>query len=294
MSETSWGERLDLFRYALLAALTAALVCPLLGAFLHVRRTSFYGIALPQFASAGVVLGFVLLPWWLARVGPADLPLDQALGDAHAAMNYHLAWASLFTFGGLWALVLLGRRGGSEIGRVAAAFAIANAATYIFGRISPIGRAFVEELLQGEILNVGLHDFDTLAAAYGLVLLVLLAFRHDFLLASFDREYALVSGRRVLWIESALNALTGITVAVGTLIVGPTLLFGLLVIPPLAARAWARSMHGYLLISQGFGVLAVLGGTLASFELDLPLGAAVVGVAALGLLPGLLLARRRA
>ena len=59
MSEVSWGDRLDLFRWAILAALTAGMVCPLIGALLLVRRTSFYGITLPQFATAGVVFGFV-------------------------------------------------------------------------------------------------------------------------------------------------------------------------------------------------------------------------------------------
>lgn len=294
MSGIPWSDRLDLFGFALLAALAAGLVCPLLGAFLHVRRTSFYGITLPQFASAGVVAGFVLLPWWIARVGLGGLPLEQALGDAHAAMNYHLVWASVFTFGGLVALVLLGRRGGSEVGRVAAAFALANAATYIFGGMSPIGRSFVEELLQGEIIGVGPHELETLGVAYLVVLLALVAFRHDFLLVSFDREFALVGGRPVLLIETGLNALTGLAVAVGTLILGPTLLFGLLVIPPLAARAWARSMHGFLLLSQLLGVAAVIGGTVISFELDLPLGAAMVGAAGITLLPGLLVARRRA
>ena len=39
--------------------LLAGLVCPLVGCFLMLRRTSFYGIALPQFAAAGVACGFV-------------------------------------------------------------------------------------------------------------------------------------------------------------------------------------------------------------------------------------------
>jgi hypothetical protein len=77
---------------------------PLLGSFLYLRKTSFYGITLPQFAAAGVVFGFVLLRWWIAR-GLGGMTLDDALSDSHAAMNYHFIWASVFTFGGLLALV---------------------------------------------------------------------------------------------------------------------------------------------------------------------------------------------
>lgn len=288
--DISWGDRLDLFRYALAAAVCAGLVCPLVGAFLFVRRTSFYGITLPQFATAGVVFGFVVLPWWVVHVGLGGLDIDTALADSHAAMNYHFMWAGVFTFGGLVALVLLSRKGGSEIGRVAAAFAIANAATYLFGRISPIGKSLVDELLQGEILGVGQHEFETIASVFGLVLATVILFHRDFLIASYDRETALVLGKRVVAFETLLTVITGLTVAVGTMTLGPTLLFGLLVLPPLAARRYARSMVGFYALSSAIGVAAVAGGIVASFELDLPLGAAIVGVAALLLVPGLLLA----
>ena len=63
--QVSWSDRIDLFLWAILAALVAGAVCPLIGCLLFVRRTSFYGITLPQFATAGVVFGFVVLPWWV-------------------------------------------------------------------------------------------------------------------------------------------------------------------------------------------------------------------------------------
>ena len=290
IQEISWGERLDLFRHALAAALVAGVVCPLVGCSLLVRRTSFYGITLPQFATAGVVFGFVLLPWWIETIGIGRLTIDEALFDSHAAMNYHLAWASVFTFGGLFALVWSGRRGaGSEIGRVAASFAIANAATLLFGRLAPAGKSFVDELLSGEILGVGVHQLEVLAGFYAAVLVLLALFRHDFLLVSFDRDLAHVLGKRVTLFELLLITITGITVSVGTMIFGPTLLFGLLVVPPLAARQWARSMAGFQALAVALGVVSVGGGVVASFELDLPLGAAIVGVSALTLLPRLLL-----
>src|SRR6185436_5284645 len=187
LQDIDWGDRLDLFRYALVAAVVAGIVCPLVGCSLLVRRTSFYGITLPQFATAGVVFGFVLLPWWIETIGLGDgVTVDEALSNSHAAMNFHLAWAAAFTFGRLAALVWLGRRGsGSEIGRVAASFAIANAATVLFGRMAPAGRAFVDDLVAGEILGVGVHQLEVLATFYGIVLLLLALFRHDFLLVSF-------------------------------------------------------------------------------------------------------------
>jgi ABC-type Mn2+/Zn2+ transport system permease subunit len=288
MEGVSWGERLELFRYALLAALVVGAVCPLVGVFLFLRRTSFYGITLPLFATVGVVLGFAVLPWWIAHVGLGDLSVETALSDSHAAMNYHFAWAAALTFAGLASLVLLGRVGGAEVGRVAAAFAIANAATILLGRMSPLGKGFVDDLLQGEILGVGVHEFEMIAVLFGLVLVLLFLFHRDLLIVSFDRDAARVLGKPATAFEALLHGITGLTVATGTMIVGPTLLFGLLVLPPLAARRWANSMPSLFLLSSAFGLLASLCGVVAAFEWDLPLGAAIVGVSALLLIPGLL------
>ncbi len=287
--DVSWAERIDLFRYALLAALAAGIVCPLVGALLLLRRTSFYGITLPQFSAAGVVLGYVLLPWWIGAIGLGGLTLDEALEDPHAVMNYLLIWAALACLVGLFALVWLGRGGrGNEIGRVAAAFVVANAATYVFGRLSPVGQSHVEELLHGEVLGVGRHECETIVLVLLVVLLVLLHLRRELVLVSFDREFALVLGKRALALEIVLHLLCTLTVAVGTIILGPTMLFGLLVLPPLAARPFARSMQGYLTLSICAGVAAVAFGVVLSFEADLPLGAAVVTAACATLLPGAL------
>ncbi|MBL8857767.1 MAG: metal ABC transporter permease [Planctomycetes bacterium] len=293
LADVSWADRISLFRWALAAAFAAGIACPIAGVFLAVRRTSFQGIALPQFATAGVVFGFVLLPWWIEHIGLGDVSAADALSGSHAAMNYHLAWAAAFTFAGLAALVWTGRRShGSEIGRVAAAFAIANAATYLFGRLSPIGKGHADELLTGEVLGVGLHEFETLAVVLGAALLAFVWFHRDLVLVSYDRETARVLAKRAGSFELLLNVIIGLVVAVGTMTLGPTMLFGLLVLPPLAARSWSRSMTQYFVFAGGFGALAVLLGVVISFELDLPLGASVVAAAALTLLPGFAAARR--
>jgi ABC-type Mn2+/Zn2+ transport system permease subunit len=286
-------ERLGLFRFAIGAALAAGLVCPLVGALLWCRRMSFYGITLPQFAASGVVFGYVLLPWWIGSIGLGGLSLDEALSDPHAVTNYLFVWAGLFGLAGLLVLARLSRSGrGSEIGRLAAAFAVANSATYLIGRMSPVGRSHVEELLQGEALGVGLHEFETVAVALALVLGVVLLQQRRFVAVSYDREFASVVGLPIGRIDLLFHAACALTVGAGTLILGPTMLFGLLVIPPIGSRALARSLRGFLLWSAGLGCLSVLLGIGLSFQLDLPLGASVTAGACLASLPALL--RRQA
>jgi ABC-type Mn2+/Zn2+ transport system permease subunit len=287
--QVSWDQITDLFGLAIMAALIAGAICPLVGCFLLVRRTSFYGITLPQFAAAGVACGFAVMPWWIAHIGMigiSTLDPHTAMDDSHAAANYHIAWASLFTFGSLLTLVLVGRGKGTEIGRVAASFAVASAATILFAHWSPAGDIFVTELLRGEILAIGRHQFETLVVVMGAVLIMLFIFNRDLLLVSYDREMAIVLGKRVLAIEIVLMLITGFTVSVGAMTVGPMVLFGLLVIPPLAARGVARSMKSFFLLSSAAGVFAALAGVWASFQFDLPLGPSLVAAAAVLLVPG--------
>lgn len=276
-----WESIWDLFRFAILSALLAGLVCPLIGAFLLVRRTAFYGVALPQFASAGIAFGYAVLGRWIAAFGLAGLTYEEALADPQALRGYLVAWSAAFTFGGLWLLAQLGRRKELETSHVAAGFALASALTVLFAKASPVGLELVDSLMHGEILVVSLQDYLTFALAYGVVLgLFLLGFR-DLLLVSFDPITARVMGKSVRRHEVLLALLVGLTVSVGVRIVGPIVLFGLLVIPPLAAQGVATSMASYFVSSSFLGVLSAAGGVYASFRLDWPLGPAVVMVAGL-------------
>ncbi|MCB9913532.1 MAG: metal ABC transporter permease [Planctomycetes bacterium] len=294
MNDLAWHEFVELFGPAIVAALVAGAVAPLVGNFLFLRRTGFYGVALPQFAAAGVAFGFAVLPLWSAYVGLGHLDEAEISSGSHAALNYHLLWASLFTFGGLAALALLGRKGrGSEAARVAAAFSIASAVTILAAHESPAGEVFVHSLLRGEILLVGVHELEILAGVYGLVLLALVVFQRELVLVAFDREAALVTRRPVLLLEALLLNLVGATVSTGVMIVGPVVLFGLLVVPPLAARGLARSMKGYFWWSATVGLAAAVAGVALSYRLDWPLGPAVVVAAAAWLPPSWLVDRWR-
>ncbi|MCY2960203.1 MAG: metal ABC transporter permease [Planctomycetota bacterium] len=292
MDEISWLDRLELFRWPLLSALVAGIVLPAVGAFLLVRRTSFHGIVLPQFAAAGVVFAYAILGWWIETIGLGGLTLDDALHDPHAASTFGLVWGGLFTLGGILLLVVSGRRGGSESARAAAGFAVASAAVLVLGRLSPIGRGPVDELLAGEVLGVGVHDFEVLAAALAVAGLLLAWFGRDLLLTSYDREAAIVLGKRATTFETLFQGIVGLAVAAGTLTLGPILVFGLLVVPPLAARPWSRSMGGFVGLSLAIGAMAALIGETAALEWDLPLGPSVVLASALFLAPAAFASRR--
>lgn len=292
MDDVTWLERLELFRWPLLAALVAGLVLPAVGVHLYVRRASFHGVVLPQFAAAGVVAAYALLPWWIETIGLGGLTLDDALHDPHAASTFALVLGALATTLGILLLVRPARGAGPEVARAAAGFAAASALVLVLGRLSPIGRGPVDELLGGEVLGVGLHEFEVLAAGLALAAAGLAWLGRDLVLVSFDRETAIVLGKRTRLLEAAFQAIVGVAVAAGTLTLGPVLVFGLLVLPPLAARPWCRSMAAFTALSVAVGAAAAIAGEFAALAWDLPLAPAVVLAAALAVLPAPLAARR--
>lgn len=281
-----------LFRWAILSGVVVGAIGAVLGAFLLVRRTGFYGVALPQLSATGVALGLAA-PTWLSSWGWVAIDVEELLHDPHALQAYLLPWVAAVTGLGLAALVVLGRQQATESARVAAVFALSSASTVVLGLYAPIGEQKTAELLSGQILTVGLHEFEILAVTYLLVGLLLWRFRRDLVLIAFDADSARILGRPVRRLELLFLVLLGLVVTVGALIVGPLVLFGLLVVPPLAAHGVARSMRGYLGLSAGLGVAAAVAGVLISLQLDWPFGPAVVLCAGAELLPALLLRRRR-
>ncbi len=266
---------LDLFRWSILSCLAVGVIGPLLGVLLLLRRTGIYGLVLPQFASLGVALGYAVLPFWIARVGLFGMDLEEALADPHALLNFLLVFVALCTAGGLVFQALFAGSRATETARAAGAFVVAGAATIMLAQASPLGAELVESLVRGEVLAVDVHEFETLAVALTIAGLLVWRLRRGFLIAGFDPETARVLQLPVRRYEWSLLAVTGLVVAVGTLIVGPMVLFAMLVLPPLAARRLASSMRSLFVWAIAIGVAGTLLGLTVSFTADQPLGPSI-------------------
>lgn len=246
---------------ALLGSVILGFVCPLVGAHLMLRRRVFLGLTLPQIAACGVAATF-----WL----------HHALGFSHGSGGERLlamAGSLLFTLAGMGLLAYLDRHAtGSPEGRLAAAYALASALTILFIVFNPAGELEILNLLKGEVISLSTDELKMLAAVYGVVYVSLVLFRREFLLNSFDRDLSfLLTGGSVQW-SFWLYVLCGFSIAIGVIMAGPLLVFGFMVLPPLAARSLARGMNGFLSLSSLIGIgMAVLGFYL-SVRLDLPLG----------------------
>ena len=260
---------------ALVGSLLVGLVCPLVGVYFVLRRMIFLGVALPQLSAAGIAFAFFA---YRAAVGvhAHEEPSERALA---------MVGSFAFTLIGLLVLAALERRGRNMVeARIGTTYALAAAATILFLAADPYGEAHMVNLLKGDITTTQSGHVTLLAVVYGAVVLVLLALRKELLLVSFDRELAMVFGRRVVLWDGLLYLVIGITISLGVMTAGPLVTFGFLVVPALTARLLARRMLAFSFAASALGATTAFAGFWAAYRWDLPLGPSQVAVACVALI----------
>ena len=259
-----------LLRDALVASVLTGLLCPLVGVYFLLRRMVFLGVALPQLSAAGIALAFLVYNSVVGQHAHGETP------------EWALATVGAFgvTFAGLVVLAALERRGREMVeARIGSAYALAAAATILFLAADPYGEAQLVNLLKGDITVTRGTDLRLLVGVCVAVGFVLVAFRRELLLVSFDRDMATVLGKRVALWDTLLYLVIGLTVSFGVLTAGPLVTFGFLVMPPLAARLLVRRMLAFSLLAATLGASAAFAGFYCAYRFDLPLGPSEVVMA---------------
>ncbi len=138
------------------------------------------------------------------------------------------------------------------------------------------GKEELEHLLTGDILNVTGAEvgqragiFAVLAAFYG-------AFHHRFALISSDHEAAAARGWSVRLWDFLFYAAFALVVVSFVRVAGVLLTFAYLIVPAVCAVMLSQKWMGRLVIGWGIAAAASLLGLWASYQMDLPTGAAIV------------------
>jgi len=260
-----------LLRQALIGSVLVGLVCPLVGVYFVLRRMIFLGVALPQLSAAGIACSFFI---YRVLVGPHQ---HFELTERGLAMIGSFS----FTLAGLLILAAFERHRETVEARIGITYAIAAAATILFVAADPGADAHMVSLLKGDILATTSTSLGVLAGVFSTIVLMMFAFRKEFLLVSFDRDLAIVFRKRVGFWDSLLYLLIGTTISLGVMTAGPLVTFGFLVVPPLTARLVTQRMLTFSLVAAGLGAVTAFVGFYCAYRFDMPLGPAEVAVASL-------------
>lgn len=262
-----------LFRNSVLVSVMIGALAPLFGVFLVMRRMVFLGVALPHISAAGIALA-LSLHVWLGYYDGAHGSNERALA---------LVGSVVFTGAALIILALLERkdRGAAE-GRIGAAYVMASAASILLLAKCPQAERGWLSLFKGEILAVSNQDVLLGAVSFFVLTTLLLVFRKELLLVSYDRALAIVLRKNVALWDVTLYALIGLSVSISVFIAGPLITFGFMLIPPQIAQMFSRSMRQLGIIASVVGGIGAFIGFCAAYHWDLPIGP--VNVAVLGVI----------
>jgi zinc transport system permease protein len=242
----------DFIRKALLVGVLIALCCSFLGVFLVLKKFSMIGDGLAHVSFATVAIALLLsaapLPVSIPLVILASLAILKLAETAELHGDAAIGLVSSFAVAA-----------GVVIASLANGFNV-DLMSYLFGSILVIRDA---DIVLSVILAL-------------LVIVAVIAFFNPLFAASYDEEFAQVSGIRVKRGNQLIVVLTAITVALGIRVVGTMLISSLIIFPTVTALQLSRSFKGTIALSSLVSVSCVLVGIFLSFLFDLPTGGTIV------------------
>ena len=262
MIEGLFGPFLEFgfMRRALAGCLALAVAGPPLGVFLMLRRTSLTAEVLAHGVTPGIAAGFL--------IAGLSVPA-MALGGLVAGLVVALGAGALSR-----------ATGGREDAALTALYLIALALGVTL--VSLRGdTADLTHLLFGQVLGIGDEALWMMAGVATITLPALAIAWRPLALETFDPAFARAEGAHGgLW-HMLFLALVVLNVLAAFQAMGTLMAVGLMMLPAVAARHWARELSGLAYASVALAVLSAVAGLLASFHLDLPSGPAIVLTAGL-------------
>lgn len=247
----------DIFQYGFVtrgleAGVIVALIAPLIGIFLVLRRYSLIADTLAHVSLAGIAIGLLL------GISPVITALATTIVASSGIERlriskrvYGESALALFLSGSLaLAIVLISLAKGFNT----------NLFNYLFG----------------SIVTVTATDVYVIAGLAVVVVAVLGAFYKELVYTSFDEAAAKVSGIPTRLINTVLIVLAAITVSLSIPIVGVLLIAALIVVPVVTALQLRKSFSHTILCAEVISLGCVIAGIFASFYLDLSTGGTIV------------------
>ncbi len=248
---------MNLFQYTFIlhglsAGIIVAIIAPLVGIFLVLKRYSLIADALAHISLAGIAIGL------FTGINPVFTGLGAtvlgSLGVERLRMSKSIHGESalaLFLSGSLaLAIVLLSLARGFNT----------NLFSYLFG----------------SIVTVTIGDVYTILILAVIVVAVLAFFYKELVYVTFDEEAAQVSGINTRRINTILIILAALVVSLSIPIVGVLLIGALIVIPVVAALQLKVNFLRTILFAEIISIFSVIAGIIGSFYLNISAGGAIV------------------
>jgi zinc transport system permease protein len=245
----------EFMQNAMLAAVLASVACGVIGTLVVVNRLVFLAGGVAHAAYGGVGLAFFLgLP-----VLPCTMGFTLGTSAIMAGVTLKRKERAETVIGVLWAA-------GMALG-------------ILLLDITPGYNVDLMSYLFGSILTVPASEIRIMAGLDLVIVAVVLFFYRDFLVMSFEPEFARTRGVPVTPLYFTLLAMVAMSVVMIIQVVGLILVIALLTIPPYMARGPSRSLLTMMVRAVVWSIFFCLTGLWLSYACNLTSGASIIAVA---------------
>ncbi len=232
------------------ASTLIAIMAPVLGLLLILRRQSLMADTLSHVSLAGVALGMLLnINPTLTTLGIVIL---AAIGIEYLRVIFkgysEISVAILMATGMAVALVLM---------------------SFVSGKQN----ASVEQFLFGSIITINDDQILILLALAIIVVLLYLIFRKPLYVLTFDEDTAHTAGLPVRMMSLSVSVITGVAISVP--ITGSLLVSSIMILPAAISMRLVHTFNGVILLGIGIGLTGMYGGLFASYQYGTPPGATI-------------------
>lgn len=234
------------------ASTMIAIIAPILGLILILRRQSLMADTLSHVSLAGVALGM------LVGVNPTIttilIVIVAAIGIEYLGVIYkgysEISIAILMATGMAVALVLM---------------------SFVSGRET----TSVEQFLFGSIITINQSQIIILGALTVLIVGLYLIFRKPLYVLLFDEDTAWTAGLPVRSMSLFISMLTGVVISVMMPITGSLLVSSILILPAAIALRLVTSFQMVIVVGMIISLVGMYGGLITSYQLGTPPGATI-------------------
>jgi zinc transport system permease protein len=255
----SWvSEFLSMFQYgfminAMIAGIIIAIICPLIGNFLVLKKYSMIGDTLSHSALAGVAIGLLISSDPLIPVISAVVFTIICSIFLEKLRQYYKQLAEMTM------AIVLTLSVGIAITIISKANLNANITSYLFG----------------SIITVGTTDLYVIAGLGIITIIMTFLLYNKLLFITFDEVGARLSGINVDRVNYIFAALTAVTIAISIRITGMLVISSLIVLPVASAMQVSKSFKNTMLISVVVALIDVTIGLISSYFGDCAPGGAI-------------------
>jgi len=247
-------------RHALVACLALALGCGPVGVLLVLRRMSLVGDALSHAVLPGAALGFLISGLSLYAMTLGGLAVGLAVALLAGAVTRLTVLREDASFAALYLISL------------------ASGVLLISLRGSNIDLIHV---LFGTILAVDDAALILVASITTATLLILALIYRPLIVECFDPGFLRSVGGRGAAMHFIFLVLVVLNLVAGFRALGTLMAVGMMMVPAVSARFWARQVWSTALVAVGIAMLSGYTGLLLSFHANLPSGPAIILTAGL-------------